>query len=213
MKLAKGIQEDGVFIGNHFDKYGSRNPIVRGLMRGFENSLLDLISRTSAEEIHEVGCGEGYWTLQLYHQKMNVRGSDFSEIVVDMARDNAKQQGITPDIFIAKDIYELSAPEDQAQLVICCEVLEHLEHPEKAMQVLQEIANPHVILSVPREPIWSLMNLARGKYWQDLGNTPGHINRWSKNAFINLVSRYFTIEHVHTPLPWTMVWAKSKKNT
>jgi hypothetical protein len=28
---------------------------------------------------------------------------------------------------------------------------------------------------VPREPIWRIGNMARGRYLGDLGNTPGHI--------------------------------------
>jgi len=27
-------------------------------------------------------------------------------------------------------------------------------------------------VSVPREPLWRMLNMARGAYWKSLGNTP-----------------------------------------
>ena len=47
--------------------------------------------------------------------------------------------------------------------------------------------------------------MARGAYWRDLGNTPGHVNHWSKRAFVDLLSRYGTVEEARSPFPWTMV--------
>ena len=41
---------------------------------------------------------------------------------------------------------------DSAELVVCCEVLEHLEHPEAALATLASLARPWLIASVPREP-------------------------------------------------------------
>ena len=32
--------------------------------------------------------------------------------------------------------------------------------------------------------------MARGAYLRDLGNTPGHVNHWSKRAFVSLLSRH-----------------------
>ena len=208
MKYAKGIKEDGIVIGNHFDKYGSSNPIVRRIMSGFENSLNELVYQINTNEIHEIGCGEGHWTIYFHQQGFKIRGSDFSKKVIDIARENAEQQQINEDLFSVKNIYDLSTDQDQAKLILCCEVLEHLDDPEKAMAILYEVACPNIILSVPNEPIWSVLNMVRGKYWKDLGNTPGHINRWSTKAFTDLVSSYFNIQRVLTPLPWTMIWAK-----
>jgi hypothetical protein len=61
---------------------------------------------------------------------------------------------------------------------------------------------------VPREPLWRVLNLARGKYLADLGNTPGHVNHWSRGGFLDLLSRRFEIVEARTPLPWTMALCK-----
>lgn len=205
MKISGGIKEDGIVVGNAYDKYGSQNPIVRWLMKGFNDSLSELVAKAAPKTIHEIGCGEGYWVMQWNHQSIDARGSDFSSQVIELARENAVNNGIDPDIYKQCSIYDVEADHDSADLIVCCEVLEHLEHPEDGLQALQRAAEKHVIISVPREPIWCVLNMARGKYLSKLGNTPGHIQHWSRSGFIKLISKYFDIVEVKTPLPWTMV--------
>ncbi len=48
-----------------------------------------------------------------------------------------RRSACRPDIFSVKSIYELKAPEDSADLIVCCEVMEHLEQPEAALETLQ----------------------------------------------------------------------------
>ncbi len=75
------------------------------------------------------------------------------------------------------------------------------------MAELHRVARRDLVTSVPREPLWCALNLARGKYIKDKGNTPGHINHWSKKRFAELVDRRFDVRAVRSPLPWTMVAA------
>jgi SAM-dependent methyltransferase len=206
---AQGALEDGVVIGNHFDKYGSRNPIVRKLMGGFAGALEGLVARTGARSIHEVGCGEGYWTLHWARKGYAVRGSDFSAQVIDVARTNGARDK-SPAEFRVASVYDLAAPPDSAPLVICCEVLEHVEEPRRALERLCEIASPWLIVSVPREPLWRAMNMARGRYWSALGNTPGHIQHWSRASFCKLLADYVEPVEVRSPLPWTMVLCRRR---
>ena len=49
------------------------------------------------------------------------------------------------------------------------------------------------------------LNLVRGAYWRDLGNTPGHVNHWSKRGFVSLLSRIGAVEEARSPFPWTML--------
>jgi len=205
MKISGGLSEKGVVIGNTYDKYHSGNPIVRRIMQGFETTLSKLVKEANPSSIHEVGCGEGYWVLRWFEEGLNVNGSDFSGTVIELAQGNAVDRTLPPGLFKKKSIYDLQTDEDSADLVVCCEVLEHLEQPEEALRVLQKVTQKYAIFSVPREPIWSVMNMARGKYWSDFGNTPGHIQQWSQREFIKLVSQYFDVVQVLAPLPWTML--------
>jgi 2-polyprenyl-3-methyl-5-hydroxy-6-metoxy-1,4-benzoquinol methylase len=207
--IASGLREHDVLAGNLFDKYGSRNPLVRALMNGFESALADLVAVTNSKNIHEIGCGEGRWTLEWAARGFDARGSDFSDQVLALARANCERVGATAR-FRTASVYELEPHTDAAVLVVCCEVLEHLEQPERAVDVLSRLASPWLIASVPREPIWSLMNMARGKYWSQWGNTPGHIQRWSTGGFVRLLARRFEILAVRRPLPWTMALCRSR---
>jgi len=210
LKVAGGLKEGGVVIGNTYDKYGSRNPIVRMMMEGYESSLNELEGIANPETIHEVGCGEGYWTLKWLEKGIDTRGSDFSNIVIDMAQSNARDRKLPHENFVVRDIYKLDPISDKANLVVCCQVLEHLERPEEALSALKRIASPYLIVCVPREPLWSFLNMARGKYWDVWGNTPGHVQRWSKKGFVKLVSRYFDVVNINIPVPWTMLLCKQK---
>ncbi|MGR8981489.1 MAG: class I SAM-dependent methyltransferase, partial [Gammaproteobacteria bacterium] len=179
MKISEGMLEDGIVVGNTYDKYGSRNPVVRWIMKGFADALTGLVAKAAPSTIHELGCGEGYWVLDWNQQGIEARGSDFSEKVIGFARENAECRGISPALFSARSIYDIEPGRDSADLVVCCEVLEHLEDPEAGLEALQRVATEYVILSVPREPIWCMLNMLRGKYVASFGNTPGHIQHWS----------------------------------
>lgn len=205
IKIAGGAKENGVVIGNTYDKYGSNNPIVKWMMKGFETTLSEFVTKASPESIHEIGCGEGYWVLRWNEKGLLAKGCDFSHNVIDIAKENAIKQGLSPSFFETRSIYDLDKAQDSADLVVCCEVLEHLDDPEAGLRALQKVAKKNLIVSVPQEPLWCALNLARGKYITSLGNTPGHIQHWSKRSFVELVSKYFEVVEARSPLPWTML--------
>jgi 2-polyprenyl-3-methyl-5-hydroxy-6-metoxy-1,4-benzoquinol methylase len=211
MKIANGVRENGLVVGNVYDKYGSRNHIVQWIMQGFESALSGLVARAAPSDIHEIGCGEGYWVLRWSEQGLTARGCDVSRQVIDMARANAVERGLAPDLFETRSILDLQAERDSADLVVCCEVLEHLEQPEAALRVLQGVVKRHLIVSVPREPLWRVLNMARGKYLKDWGNTPGHLQHWSSRGFQRLVSNYFDVIEIQRPLPWTMLLCRPRR--
>lgn len=210
INISGGAKEDGIVTGNTYDKYGTKNPIAKLMMKGFEKSLFGFINKVQPANIHEIGCGEGYWVLRWQNMGMIARGSDFSGYVIGIARANALERGISESIFEAHSIYDLDESRDSADLIVCCEVLEHLEDPERALKMLQTVVERYLIISVPREPLWCVLNLARGKYWSSWGNTPGHLQRWSKMKFIKLISKYFNIIDVKSPTPWTIILCKPK---
>jgi 2-polyprenyl-3-methyl-5-hydroxy-6-metoxy-1,4-benzoquinol methylase len=209
-KVAGGAKEDGIVFGNTYDKYGSKNPIVRMMMSGFEKNLTTLVSAASPKTIHEIGCGEGHWVTKWTQQGLAARGCDFSTQVINIAKENASLHHQSPECFSVKSIYDVEPLDDSADLVVCCEVLEHLENPFQGLQALKSITKKHLIVSVPREPIWRILNLARGKYIGSLGNTPGHLQHWTKSGFMKFIEKDFIITQELSPFPWTMLLCKPK---
>jgi SAM-dependent methyltransferase len=189
--------------GNVYDKYGTSNPVARRLMAGFMGRLDRLVERTGAGEAHEVGCGEGELAIRLAHRGLRVRGSDAFTEVLEEARRRARAAQVEIE-FEAVPVEELTPERHAAELILCCEVLEHLEDPEAALDVLAGLARPWLIASVPREPLWRALNLARFSYVGDLGNTPGHLNHWSRREFVRFLIRRFEVVEVTSPLPWTI---------
>lgn len=194
--------------GNVYDKYGTSNPVARRLMAGFTGELDELVGLTGATEAHEVGCGEGELSIRLARRGLRVRATDAFGQVLEEARRRASAAGVEI-AFEATPVEELGPEGHAAELVICCEVLEHLEDPERALEVLARLARPWLIASVPREPLWRALNLARLSYVSELGNTPGHLNHWSKRGFVRFLRRRFEVVEVRSPLPWTMVLCRA----
>jgi 2-polyprenyl-3-methyl-5-hydroxy-6-metoxy-1,4-benzoquinol methylase len=190
--------------GNIHDKYASTNPLVRRLMGRFLSDLDGLVERTGAREVHEVGTGEGELAIRLARRGLRARGTDAFPQVLQEARRRADAAGVEIE-FEATPAEWLEPPGHAAELIVCCEVLEHLEDPERALEVLSGLARPWLIASVPREPLWRALNLARLQYVGALGNTPGHLNHWSKGGFVRFLTSRFEVVEVRSPTPWTMV--------
>jgi SAM-dependent methyltransferase len=195
--------------GNVYDKYESKNPVERRLVGGFLRQFDALVELTGARDAHEVGCGEGELSMRMASAGLRVRGSDAFPEVADEARRRAREAGLEI-AYEAKAVQQLAAPGDSAELVVCCEVLEHLPDPEEALDRLASLASPWLIASVPREPLWRGLNLARGAYWADGGNTPGHVNHWSKRGFERLLETRFEVEVLRSPTPWTMALCRAR---
>jgi SAM-dependent methyltransferase len=195
--------------GNVYPKYTTRNPLARLLVTNFTTTLRQLVWSSGAREIHEVGCGEGHLSLMLAAEGLSVRSSDLSPEVVDEAQRRAAARGLAPAFRVA-DLYELEPGRDDAELVLCCEVLEHLPDPVRALRTLVRLARPNLIVSVPREPLWRVLNLARGRYCRALGNTPGHLQHWSTPAFLALLQEHVEVVELCTPLPWTMALCRTR---
>ena len=52
------------------------------------------------------------------------------------------------------------------------------------------------------------LNMLRGKYLTDLGNTPGHVQHWSAHGLTRLVERELRVLDRRQPLPWTVLLAR-----
>lgn len=190
-------------------KYVKTNFVTRKLLGGFFNGIGELLREPGLSDVRsaiEVGCGEGFSTQKLREmlpRDATFRASDVEQRLVNEARE--KNPGVTIE---RESIYELPHADNSFDLVFVLEVLEHLDDPAKALAEVCRVSKKWVIASVPREPIWCMMNFARFKYVTALGNTPGHLNHWSANAFRGFVQSRANVRARRTPLPWTMVLAE-----
>jgi 2-polyprenyl-3-methyl-5-hydroxy-6-metoxy-1,4-benzoquinol methylase len=107
--------------------------------------------------------------------------------------------------YIAQRAEALPFGAGEFDLACAIEVLEHVPDPDHTLAEMARCAARHVLVSVPREPLWRAVNIARGAYWGQLGNTPGHLNHFSKSAIVALCARHGEVIETRSPFPWTMV--------
>ncbi len=191
------------------EKYQSGNIISKYLVKRFMDTIIDLVRKTKVHHIKEIGCGEGQLLGALASLGYSVKGYDICQNSLDAAINESKRFGLNIP-FELKSVYDLEENFDAAELILCCEVLEHLDNPQKALSIINKLSNPYFIVSVPCEPVWSILNMLRGKYLNTYGNTPGHIQRWSRKLFVDLVSKYADMIEVRSPLPWTILLCKTR---
>jgi 2-polyprenyl-3-methyl-5-hydroxy-6-metoxy-1,4-benzoquinol methylase len=190
--------------GNTYDKYGSTNPVVRRLMAGFERTLDELFTRAAPQSVLDVGCGEGVLTEQWADQIAPGRivGIDLEDDKLAAEWSGRRRPNLT---FAPMEVERLEFGDGEFDLVAATEVLEHVTQPELALAEMARVAGHHLLVSVPHEPLWRALNMARGAYLRQLGNTPGHLNHWTRRSFVSLLGRYGEVAEVRAPFPWTML--------
>ncbi len=188
--------------GNTFDKYGSTNPVVKRLMGGFERNMFELLDRAAPDSILDVGCGEGVLTEQWAQRTPGrVVGIDLEDPKLREEWERRTQPNLS---FHAGDGHKLPFGDGEFEAATAMEVLEHVPDPAAVLGEMARVSSSWILVSVPREPLWRGLNMARGAYWRDLGNTPGHPNHWSKREFAGLLRRYGEVVELRSPFPWTM---------
>ena len=197
------VDREGTVTGNTYDKYGSKNPVVRRLMAGFERTLEELFVKANPQTLLDVGCGEGVltheWAKRVDGQ---VVGIDLDDPHLHAEWEKRQAPNLEYRVLKAENMPFEDKSFDVASAI---EVLEHVPDPEHTVAEMARVARGHLLVSVPREPLWRGLNMARGAYWKDLGNTPGHLNHWSKRSFVQLLSKHGEVVEARSPFPWTML--------
>lgn len=188
-------------------KHTTQNPISKFFLNNFKHLLLERTKEMHPDSILDVGAGEGF-ILEMF-RKNNVakklEGLEYMDDAIDIGKK------MHPKIIIKKGtIYELPYKANSFDVVLCSEVLEHLEDPNKALSELKRVTKKYLILSVPNEPLFTIQRILRGKNVMKLGAHPEHIQHWTSGSFEKFVSKICTVKDVQTPLPWTLVIAQKR---
>jgi 2-polyprenyl-3-methyl-5-hydroxy-6-metoxy-1,4-benzoquinol methylase len=196
----------GIVTGNHTPKYTAKNPAIRWLTNRWLARLDATIDHITASSRPtrplEVGAGEGVISARLHERFGSCVGLDLPD---DILREEWRTR--PGPHYLNGDAQQLPFADDSFDLIVCVEVLEHLVDPAQGLREIARVGTKHLLLSVPREPIFRGCNLFTGRYVKDLGNTPGHFNHWSTRSFKRFVSEVAEVREVRTPFPWTVIWA------
>ncbi|MGM0568244.1 MAG: class I SAM-dependent methyltransferase [Elusimicrobiota bacterium] len=183
----------------------TKNPVKKYLINRFMKNILDLITMISPQVVLDAGCGEGYIINDICRElNCDIFGIDINAEAVKFA------QTLFQDVHRVKlmigNINDLPFDDCSFDLVICNEVLEHLEKPLDGLNELRRVSKGKVIISVPHEPYFRLSNLLALKHIKKIGNAPGHINHFTKNRLSNLITDYFCDYEFYYSFPWIIVY-------
>lgn len=153
-------------------------------MQAFQRFLLSMIAPPAPSEILDAGCGEGYFTAVLADTfpDADVLGLDASEGAVNYAREHFGANAS----FNVGDLFDLPFADASFDVVVCSEVLEHLDEPARAFAELKRVARRRVVLTVPLEPYFKFFNdVARALR---ISKDPGHVQFWTHTQFKEFVT-------------------------
>lgn len=202
----------------NYNKYMTANPLKRAMVCRLNKKIIRTVGMMVMDKkkmfrILDAGCGEGFISgLVMDHFKnINITGLEY----VDEALEVAKQRNSTI-TFQQGDICQMPFADKAFDIVICTEVLEHLEHPECALKEITRVSERTVLLTVPNEPWFCLGNLLVLKNVKSFGNPAGHINHWTFHAFVKYVNKKVNRENwvveTQRSFPWTVVILKRKQS-
>lgn len=198
-----------IVIGNHYHKYGGGNVAIRFLTQRFLEAVDQLLDGVAAEgpveRVLEVGCGEGEIAERL---RDRFPGASITGLDLPDAGLRVEWEGRSGVGFLHGDAHRLPFADDTFDLVVAVEVCEHLHHPWTGLEEMARVSSRHLVLSVPREPMFRMGNFLTGRHVGSFGNTPGHLNHWGTPGFLRFVSQQAAVADVRLPVPWTTVRAR-----
>lgn len=150
----------------------------------YQNDVYLLAKKIANENnvnyVSDVGCGSAY-KLMKYFLEYNTVGYDL-ELTVNFLRKK-----------YPKNVWVVSNFNDKPQkadLVICADVIEHVDNPDDLMRFIMKMNPKHVIISTPDR---DLLHEILGRSHTGPPINKHHIREWAYDEFYNYISQYFNV--------------------
>ena len=168
-------------------KYTYKNRFYQKHLEAFLAEVYALLNTTEASLVLDAGCGEGFVTDYLARQDPDLRltGVDLSEDAIAYAKEHFGDRAT----FRTGSIYKLPFSDNSFDVIVCSEVLEHLDEPVRAIEEMKRVARSHVLITVPREPYFNWLNVIGQRL--GISPDPGHVNFWTKSTFQDFINVHF----------------------
>lgn len=196
----------------YLSEYESNNLIKRYLFKNFYHRINQILRSvlTSSHNVFEIGCGPGESSDRI--SKMLYPENEFIVTDYDVRHINMIRK-LRPHLNARQaDVLSLTEEDNEFDLVIMLEVLEHISDFHRALEEVFRVSRRYVLISVPREPLWRILNMLRLQYLTKFGNTPDHKNHWSTRSIIKLLNKYGKVVKCHQPLPWSIMLVEKIQN-
>jgi SAM-dependent methyltransferase len=190
----------------NYAKFRSSNPVVHRMIDGFYGAVRSLVQSLDPDSVLDAGCGEGETMTRLEGcLPERVAGIDVREECV------AFTQRRFPSVDVSQgSVYALEFPDRAFELVLCLEVLEHLDDPAAAVSELSRVSDRDLVLSVPHEPWFRVGSMLRGKHLARLGNHPEHLQHWRVRTFEEFLAPLVEVVSVSKAFPWLIAHCRPR---
>ena len=191
--------------------YQHPNFLIRYLEKKRVATLLRLANIKKDSITLEVGCVEGH-ILGLV-KKGTVHGIDISTIAIKQAKERLRHQNNIKKISVG-DAEHINYEDNTFNRILCSEVLEHVEHPERVIAEIARVAKPkaRISISFPNE---GMINFCKGTveklggrfYDWFLPGVPHHMeDEWHLHEFSKA---YFKQKVKESKAPLTIIKIKA----
>jgi 2-polyprenyl-3-methyl-5-hydroxy-6-metoxy-1,4-benzoquinol methylase len=143
----------------------------------------------------EVGCGRGFHAMRLARRGYKVKAVDFSDAVLDMARENVRAAGLEHLIDVDReDLIDLSYDDHTFDYALCWGVLMHVPEVERAIEELSRVIAPggHLIVhegNVHSPEAIAILVAKRMTRRPGLRRTPAGVDHWKETSVGPLLTR------------------------
>lgn len=145
----------------------------------------------------DAGCGTCAHSLRLARRGYRVQAIDFSDTVLQAARQDIAARGFDQEIALRREnLISLSFPENSYQYVVCWGVLMHIPNVEKAIAELSRVLTPGGMLVISEGNMHSLQGMVLRALKRLLGRqkalvqkTPAGVEHWRTDSTGTIVTR------------------------
>ncbi len=145
----------------------------------------ELVVKSKYESIIDVGCGSGFKLIK-YFENYNTIGIETEPCFSFLNQKYPSKKWLLA-TEAEKDIEHQNL---KADLIICSDVIEHFEQPEKLLNFLKSITFKKLIVSTPDRTV--LIEQKKASYFGPSWN-PCHAREWTKTELTNYLSMFFNI--------------------
>jgi 2-polyprenyl-3-methyl-5-hydroxy-6-metoxy-1,4-benzoquinol methylase len=159
------------------------------------DSILGKIQPPPGSMFLEVGCGGGFHAMRLARRGYRVKAVDFSDAVLEIARENVRAAGLGHLIDVGReDLIDLSYDDGSFDYVLCWGVLMHVPRVERAIEQLSRIVAPGGYLIVHEGNVHSpeaiaILAAKRMARSPGLRGTPAGVEHWKHTSAGPLLTR------------------------
>lgn len=143
-----------------------------------KQNVLNMVNSLDIETFADVGCGAGELACTLAERGYKGVGIDFSDDALRVAN-SIKEQRAIPTKSLKFKKGSLKDLPKHSDLLICCEVIEHLEDDNDFLQQIKKYGD-YFIFSVP----------ARMKWFDVFDEKVGHFRRYEKSDLVEQLNRH-----------------------